>query len=88
MLLVFLGIEHMEKVLTDNVSKIMKLFHNFLTTPYILAQIKSATKFIILWKVIITSFKINICFYLYIFLKKCEDDKYGNQNVHSINVTL
>ena len=55
----------------------------FLTTPYTLTQIKSATKFIILWKVIITSFKINICFYLYIFLKTSEDAKYGNQNVHS-----
>ena len=60
-----------EKVLTDNVSKIMIFLYNFLTPPpYILTQIKSATKFIILWKVIITSFKINICFYLYIFLKK------------------
>ena len=29
----------------------------------------------------------NFVFYLYIFLKKSEDAKYGNQNVHSINVT-
>ena len=65
----------------------MNFLYNFLTTPYILTQIKSATKFIILWKVIITSFKINICFYLYIFLKESEDAKYGTQNVHSINVT-
>ena len=39
----------------------------FLTTLYVLTRTKSATKYIILWKVIITSFKISNCFYLVIF---------------------
>ena len=41
----------------------------FLTTLYVLTRTKSATKYIILWKVIITSFKISNCFYLVIFHK-------------------
>ena len=42
----------------------------FLTTLYVLTRTKLATKYIISWKVIITSFKINNCFYLVIFLNK------------------
>ena len=42
----------------------------FLTSLYVLTRTKSATKYIILWKVIITSFKISNCFYLVIFHKK------------------
>ena len=47
----------------------------FFTTLYVLTQTKSATKYIILWKVIITSFKISICFYLFIFHKKITETK-------------
>ena len=55
----------------------------FLTTLYVLTRTKSATKYIILWKVIITSFKISNCFYLVIFhKKKSQGTKYGDQNVH------
>ena len=42
----------------------------FLTTQYNLTRTESATKYILLWKVIITSFKISNCFYLVIFQKK------------------
>ena len=59
----------------------------FLTTLYVLTRTKSATKYIILWKVVITSFKISNCFYLVIFhkkkkKKKSQGTKYGDQNVH------
>ena len=42
----------------------------FLTSLYVLTRTKSATKCIILLKVVITSFKISNCFYLVIFYKK------------------
>ena len=42
----------------------------FLTTLYVLTRTKPATQYIVLWKVIITSFKISNCFYLVIFHKK------------------
>ena len=55
----------------------------FLTTLYVLAQTKSATKYIILWKVIITSFKISNWFLSgHISQKKSQGTKYGDQNVH------
>ena len=76
-----------EKILTDNVLKILKLFFKVLTTLYVLTQTKSATKYIILWNVIITSFKISNCFYLVIFHKKSQGTKYGDQNVHFFDVT-
>ena len=38
-------------------------------------------------KFIITSFKISICFYLFIFPKKSQGSKYGDQNVHFFDVT-
>ena len=41
-----------------------------LTTLHVLTLTKSATKYIILWKGIITSFKISIYFYLFIFHQK------------------
>ena len=49
---------------------------------------KSATKYIILWKVIITSFKISNWFYLVIFHKKKtpQSTKYGDQNVNFFDV--
>ena len=60
----------------------------FLTSLYVLTRTKSATKYIILWKVIITSFKISNCFYLVIFhKKKSQGTKYGTQNVHFFDVT-
>ena len=62
--------------------------------PYVLTRIKSATKYIILWKGIITSFKISICFYLFTFhkkkkkkKKKYQGTKYGDQNVYFFDVT-
>ena len=62
----------------------------FFTTLYVLTQTKSATKYIILWKVIITPFKISNCFYLVIFhkKKKSQGTKYGDQNVHFWCYTL
>ena len=50
--------------------KILKLFHDFWPPCMFLPEQKPATIYIILWKVIITSFKISNCFYLVIFHKK------------------
>ena len=50
--------------------KNFEMILRFLTTLYVLTRKKSATKYIILWKVIITSFKISNCFYLVIFHQK------------------
>ena len=72
----------------DNVFKIFEIILWFLTTLYVLTQIKSATKYIILWKVVITSFKISICFICSSFTKKnSQGTKYGDQNVHFFDVT-
>ena len=77
-----------EKILTDEVLKNFEMILRFLTTLYILTRTKSATKYIILWKVIIKSFKISNCFYLVIFhKKKSQGTKYGDQNVHFFDVT-
>ena len=60
----------------------------FLTTLYVLTRTKSATKYIILWKVIVTSFMISNCSYLVIFhKKKSQGTKYGDQSVHFFYVT-
>ena len=59
----------------------------FLTSLYVLARTKSATKYIILWKVIITSFKISIVFIWSSFTKKAQGTKYGDQNVQFFDVT-
>ena len=67
--------------------KNFEMILRFLITLYVLIRTKSATKYIILWKVTITSFKISNCFYLAIFHKKSQGTKYGDQTVHFFDVT-
>ena len=54
---------------------------------YVLTWTKSATKYIILWKGIITSFKISNVFIWSSFTKNSQGTKYGDQNVHFFDVT-
>ena len=96
----FSAVNTRKKVKTDNVLNFWNCLR-FLITLYVLTLTKFTTKYIILWKVIITSFKIiSILFYLFIFQKtktkkkkpkkkkkKLQGTKYGDQNVNFCNVT-
>ena len=64
--------------------KLLNYFANF-DHPVYSNPNKISHKNIISWKVIITSFNINICFYLsclYNFLKNSQGAKFGDQNEH------
>ena len=45
--------------------KNFEIILQFLTTLYVLARTKSATKYIILWKVNFTSFKMSISLFIF-----------------------
>ena len=68
--MLFVLVQYLQEKSFDWCLKNFEIILRFLTTLYVLTWTKSATKYIILWKVIITPFKISNCFYQVIFPKK------------------